>query len=153
MTLTITTTEPAQTKLVAARLAKHLMGGEVIELSSDLGGGKTTFVQGLAAGLGYTGDVASPTFVISREYRISSSLIMHHYDLYRLGAGGVVGEELSEDVHDPAIVTVIEWAGVALEQLPDDRLVIEFHVIGDDSRELHFRSSGPKSDKLLKGIE
>lgn len=152
MTFAISTTNSEATQKVAAHLAGQLKGGEVIELVSDLGGGKTTFVQGLASGLGYHGEVTSPTFTLSRVYKLPS-FELHHYDLYRLGVSGVVGDELAEDLSDPAIVTVIEWAGIVEEELPKDRLVINFKVTGDTGRELVFKSGGPVSNRLAEGMQ
>jgi tRNA threonylcarbamoyladenosine biosynthesis protein TsaE len=152
MTFAISTSDSAVTQSLAAKLATRLTGGEVIELVSDLGGGKTTFVQGLARGLGYEGAVTSPTFALSQIYKLPSFEI-HHYDLYRLGQIGVLGDELAEDVKDPQVVTVIEWAGIVAEELPRDRLVINFKVTGENSRELSFASSGPASDRLAGALE
>jgi tRNA threonylcarbamoyladenosine biosynthesis protein TsaE len=153
VTYDIATKNPAATQDVAARLGASLRGGEVIELTSDLGGGKTTFVQGLARGLGYHADVTSPTFVLSRVYEISPELEVHHYDLYRLGVSGVLGEQLAEDMKDPHVITVIEWAGIVENELPDDRLTLELKVTGDDKRDLKFTSGGPVSDRLLKKLK
>jgi tRNA threonylcarbamoyladenosine biosynthesis protein TsaE len=125
----------------------------VIELSSDLGGGKTTFVQGLAAGLGYTGEVTSPTFTLSRVYPLTAPLELHHYDLYRLGVSGVVGNELAEDLTGPNIITVVEWAGIVTDDLPPDRLRIDFAVTGDTTRDLKISSGGPLSDRLVAGLK
>ncbi len=69
MTLQIDTTSPEDTLNLAAKIGARLRGGEVIELVSDLGGGKTVFVRGLAKGMGSDDQVASPTFTISREYK------------------------------------------------------------------------------------
>jgi len=124
----------------------------VIELTSDLGGGKTTFVQGLAAGLSYEGAVTSPTFTLGNIYELPSGLQLHHYDLYRLSEGGVLAEELLEDLTDPRIITVIEWAGVAEAQLPADRVVIAFEVTGDSDRRIIFTAGGPKSAAIIKGL-
>lgn len=152
MTYETKTSSPAETQKVANRLGKLLHGGEVIELSSDLGGGKTTFVQGLAAGLGSKETVTSPTFTISRIYKVED-LELHHYDFYRLGEAGIVGSELSEDVGDDKIITVIEWAGIVNSDLPKDRLRINFHVLGDTDRDLEFKSGGPVSDHLIKVLK
>lgn len=152
MAYIISTTDSAETQAVAARLAKLLKGGEVIELVSDLGGGKTTFVQGLVAGLGYDGEVTSPTFVLSRIYKVGKSLELHHYDLYRLGISGVVGEELAEDVRDENTITVIEWANIVEDELPADRLRIEFAVTGDTDRDLEISFGGPKSERLTREL-
>ncbi len=130
-----------------------MKGGEVIELISDLGGGKTTFVQGLAAGLGYEGAVTSPTFTLGNVYRIGSNLQIHHYDLYRLGEGGVLADEIAEDIGDPSIITIIEWASVAEAQLPPDRLRINFEVTADTQRQLSFSSGGPVSGAIIKELD
>lgn len=153
MTYVITTTDSAATQAVAAKLAPHLKGGEAVELASDLGGGKTTFVQGLMRALGYNGPVTSPTFALSQVYALPSGLEVHHYDLYRLAEGGVVGEELAEDLRDPQVVTVIEWAGIVSHELPADRLRIEFMTTGDTDRELRLSAGGPVSTRLLQGVQ
>jgi tRNA threonylcarbamoyladenosine biosynthesis protein TsaE len=137
---------------LAAGLAKYLKGGDLIELASDLGGGKTTFVQGLARGLGYHGPVTSPTFALSQIYRLAPSLELHHYDLYRLGHTGVVGDELVEDLQDPQVITVIEWADIAEADLPLDRLKIEFEVVSNTERRLRIRAGGPRSKEILEKL-
>lgn len=65
------------TEKLAEQLGKNLRGGEVIELVSDLGGGKTTFVRGLARGAGSSNHVASPTFTISRVYKVKAPELTH----------------------------------------------------------------------------
>jgi tRNA threonylcarbamoyladenosine biosynthesis protein TsaE len=152
MTYVTSTSSPDETKAVAARLGKLLRGGEVIELSSDLGGGKTTFVQGLAAGLGSKETVTSPTFTISRIYKLPA-LELHHYDLYRLGEAGIVGSELTEDLEDNQVITVIEWAGIVDSKLPPDRVRISFQTTGDTTRDLKFDSGGHISDRLVKELK
>lgn len=118
-----------------------------------MGGGKTTFVQGLARGLLYSGRVSSPTFTLSNIYQAESGIEVHHYDLYRLAESGIVGEELAEDMADDAIITIIEWAGVAGEQLPPDRLIISFTVTGECDRNIQVTSGGPRSLQLLTGLQ
>src|ERR1700694_1633997 len=90
--LQFTCDSPNATELIGERLATHLKGGVVIELMSDLGGGKTTFVRGLARGLGSPDHVSSPTFKLSNVYTIPVSKTpewdrverLYHYDFYRL---------------------------------------------------------------------
>ena len=153
MTYETNTTNSEDTLRLGAIIAKHLQGGETIELASDLGGGKTTLVQGLAEALGYEGRVTSPTFTLSNIYKIRDDLEIHHYDLYRLGEAGVVGQELAEDFGQPEIVTIIEWAGVANHELPSDRLQIMIEVTGDTARNVKLVSSGPISAGLLEGAK
>ncbi len=152
MTYVTSSSDSAATQGLAKRLARLLRGGEIIELTSDLGGGKTTFTQGLARGLGYTGEVTSPTFTLSRVYSLPSGLELHHYDLYRLGESGIVGQELAEDLGQPSNITVIEWAGIAESILPPDRLRIEFRVTGDTQRDLVLTGNGPVSDHLIQQL-
>ncbi|GAC1373191.1 MAG: tRNA (adenosine(37)-N6)-threonylcarbamoyltransferase complex ATPase subunit type 1 TsaE [Candidatus Saccharimonadales bacterium] len=152
MTYEITTTNSEATKLAAQSLSRYLSGGEVIELTSDLGGGKTTFVQGLAAGLAYEGQVTSPTFTLSNSYRLEGGLELHHYDLYRLSEGGVLGDELAEDLADPQVITVIEWPAVAGARLPEDHLTINIEVTGDTDRRLTFTSGGARSAKVIEEL-
>lgn len=152
MTYEITTTDSAATQKVAAKLAKLLSAGDVVELASDLGGGKTTFVQGLARAMGYAGPVTSPTFTLMQEYRLPDGSVLHHYDLYRLQQTGVVGAELAEDLRDSSVITVIEWAGLAEDELPADRLRVEFEVVAEDERKLRLIPGGPKSEKIVRGM-
>jgi len=122
VTRKIATKSPEETEHVGKTLAANLKGGEIIELSSDLGGGKTTFTKGLARGLGVKQNVTSPTFVISKIFK-GSIFELHHYDFYRLGDIGVMSEELQEVLENEANITVIEWAGDAHKLLPENRLV------------------------------
>jgi tRNA threonylcarbamoyladenosine biosynthesis protein TsaE len=109
-------------------------------------------VQGLARSLGYSGDVTSPTFTLSNIYKLPDGRELHHYDLYRLSDGGVVGEELEEDVTDPRIITVIEWAGIVDGDLPSDRLRIEIEVTAETERQLTFRAGGPRSQRIIEEL-
>jgi tRNA threonylcarbamoyladenosine biosynthesis protein TsaE len=123
----------------------RLKGSAVIELVADLGGGKTTFVKGLARGLGCRSTIQSPTFMISRKYSCGGGLSLHHYDLFRLGEAGVISNEIAESVADSQVVTVIEWAEVATKSLPKHRYKVEFKPSHDnvDTRTItiHYPSS------------
>jgi tRNA threonylcarbamoyladenosine biosynthesis protein TsaE len=131
-------------------VGRKLSGGEAIELIGDLGTGKTSFVRGLAKGLGSKDQVASPSFTISRIYQ-TPRLELHHYDLYRLQDPGVVEYELAESLSNPKAVTVIEWAGSAEGVLPKDRLSVNISISGEDSRELEF-TAGAKHQHLIKDL-
>lgn len=122
---------------MASKLGKQLKGGEAIELISDLGGGKTAFVRGLARGMGSVDKVASPTFTLSREY-YSQDLTLYHFDFYRLGEAGVMQHELQEAIHDPSGVVVIEWADVVAGVLPHERMSITIKTTGETTRDLTF---------------
>lgn len=105
------------------RLATHVGAGDLVVLTGDLGAGKTTFVQGLAAALGVTEPVLSPTFVIARVYR-SGRVPLVHVDAYRLGSTVEV-EDLDLDASVEGSVTVVEWGAGLVEELAADRLVLE----------------------------
>lgn len=91
---------PEKTEVIAKNIGHHVKGGETIELVSDLGGGKTTFVHGLTAGVGSVDAVASPTFTISRQYK-AGKLTIYHFDFYRLKEAGIMADELAEVINHP----------------------------------------------------
>lgn len=103
------TSGASETEDVAADLAAGFRGGEVVLLSGELGSGKTTFVRGLARGLGADADeVASPTFVLLTAY--AGRLTLHHADLYRLRGDGDEAEIGLEELPGPSGVLAVEWA-------------------------------------------
>lgn len=125
------------TEALAGTIGRHLKGGEVIELVSDLGGGKTAFVRGLARGMGSHDHVASPTFTISREYR-AGELTLYHFDFYRLPEPGIMSAELAEVLDDPKAVVAIEWSDIVQHVLPEKRLSVKFILTGEANRRLEF---------------
>jgi tRNA threonylcarbamoyladenosine biosynthesis protein TsaE len=145
-----TSTNQGRTEELAVKLVGNLKGGEVIELVSDLGGGKTTFVRGLARGLASTNTVNSPTFKICNVYH-SPTLTINHFDLYRLSEPGLVAHELAEALDDKQAVTVIEWAGIASDVLPEERLIIQLEHVSESQRKLKFTYPAGLT-YLLKGI-
>lgn len=122
---------------MAAAVGRRLKGGEVIELVSDLGGGKTVFVKGVAKGMGIKDLVGSPSFTIASEYK-AGDLTLHHFDFYRLGEPGIVGSELDEILGIPQNVVAIEWADLVNTILPQNRLSIHIHSLGESDRKLKF---------------
>lgn len=128
-------TSADETEKIAESIGHRLQGGEVIELNSDLGGGKTTFVRGLARGAGSKDGVSSPSFTIKNVYS-GPRFEIWHFDFYRLDEAGMVGLELQDALGDEKVVSVIEWAKDAGKQLPPERLIIKFVSSVDDSRKL-----------------
>jgi len=131
---------------LAIAIGSQLRGGEVIELVSDLGGGKTTFVRGLAEGMGSNDKVSSPSFTISKEYRAGKKTL-YHFDFYRLADPGIVANELSELVGDQNAVVAVEWAAIVEDVLPAERLRIHIKTTGETEREFSF--SYPEQLKYL----
>lgn len=133
LTKTRTTNSAEQTEAWAASLGAKLRGGELIELVSDLGGGKTTFVRGLLRGMGSSDHVTSPTYTISKVYK-ADQLEVHHFDFYRLPEAGLINAELAEVLSDPHVVVIMEWAGIVAATLPQKRLTIKIHPQSGDRR-------------------
>ena len=137
MEQTCKTTNSEATELLAAKIGSRLRGGEVIELVSDVGGGKTTFVRGLARGADSQDPVASPTFTVSKVYE-TPKFNVHHFDFYRLQEAGLIEHELEDLLFDDGIVLVLEWSGVVQNVLPVERLVIELQKTSETGRSLKF---------------
>lgn len=97
----------------------------VLELVGDVGAGKTTFVRGLAEGLGVTEPITSPSFTLSKVYALPDGGNLVHYDFYRLPEPGLMAEDLEEKLGDPKNVVVIEWGESVGDLLPKDHKKIE----------------------------
>jgi tRNA threonylcarbamoyladenosine biosynthesis protein TsaE len=148
MTWRLSTASSDETEALGAKIGARLRGGEVIELRSDLGGGKTTFVRGLARAAGSEDGVGSPSFTISREYS-TPQFVIHHYDFYRLSDPGIMADELQDVMNDKQAVVIVEWADVAEHVLPNERVIIQISATGDDTR--GFSITLPEKLAYLKG--
>jgi tRNA threonylcarbamoyladenosine biosynthesis protein TsaE len=146
MTWQIVSETSGQTEQLGERLGKALKGGETIELISDLGGGKTTFVKGLAKGAGSHEKVASPSFTIAKEY-ICPKFTIYHFDFYRLQQPDLVVHELAEVAGDPKVVTVVEWGESVRHVLPPERLTATIKQTSTGERACTFQA--PSSLKHL----
>ena len=130
---------------LARKLAPELKPGDVVCLEGDLGAGKTTFTQGLAAALGVPGRVNSPTFCIVQEHRRQStaaagSRLLVHMDLYRLHGEDDVIAIGWEDYLSEGAILVVEWPERAGTLIPADaRHVVFTHLEGEESRRIEFR--------------
>ncbi|MGQ9463263.1 MAG: tRNA (adenosine(37)-N6)-threonylcarbamoyltransferase complex ATPase subunit type 1 TsaE [Candidatus Fervidibacter sp.] len=145
----IETSDEAETKELAKKLASNLTGGEVICLMGELGSGKTTFVQGLAEGLNVKVPIISPTFTLVREY--IGRLSLFHIDAYRLN--GLTIDEIQQQVGlwdyiERGGVVVIEWADMIINALPSERLDIIFTHTGN-GRLLKFEPHGEVYEQLV----
>jgi len=149
--LYIHSTDSEATEQLAEKIGHRLRGGEVIELASDLGGGKTTFVRGLVRGAGSQDRVASPTFTISKVYS-APAFEIHHFDFYRLPEAGLIANELAEIIGDPRAVIVVEWARAVQHVLPSVRLKVHIEQTPDGSRRLTLQAPLPLQH-LLTGID
>ena len=144
-----------ETKRVAREFARFLMRelelgkhATVIALSGALGGGKTTFAQGFAAGLGVKGRVRSPTFILmqrfpirvqSAKFKVQSFNHFYHLDCYRLKKPQEVRAiGLPEVLENPRNLVLIEWAEKIKSALPKRKIVVKFFHVGENTRKINF---------------
>ena len=133
MTAVYKTRSAEETWELARRFAATLKGGETICLEGDLGAGKTTFVQGLAAALGSKTLASSPTFCIVQEHPAAN---LAHMDLYRLSGEDDVLAIGWEDYIDRGFTIAVEWPERAGTLIPRDAIRIVFRHTGGDGREI-----------------
>jgi len=139
---------PEQTRRLGMRLGAHLQPGDVVCLQGELGAGKTTFVQGVAAGWGSLDAVSSPTFVLVNMYRRSDGGQLFHFDTYRVESLGEA-EELDLDAMLVSGPLIIEWPERMVGLLPAESLWIKLEYVDDERRELIFLPTGKRYVDLL----
>ncbi len=108
---------PEDTFALGRQIGERAKSGEIYTLIGDLGTGKTVFTQGLAAGLGITEPVNSPTFTIMQIYE-EGRLPLYHFDVYRIGDISEMDEVGYEDCFYGQGICLIEWADLIEEILP-----------------------------------
>ena len=130
-----------ETQKFAADYAKKLKPGDTLALYGDLGAGKTAFIQGLAAGLGYKRRVFSPTFIFVRPYKLNSKKseieTLYHIDLYRLEKPtdlATIG--ISEFLNEEGATSAIEWPEKIENLLPKNTTKIVIKVLGENKRKI-----------------
>lgn len=135
-----TITQSAQeTQSLGQKIGSSLKGGEIIALKGELGSGKTTFVQGLAKGLGIDQRIISPTFILIRSYQAKKNLTFFHLDLYRFEdrAEKEVKELGLEEIwSDPKNILAIEWAEKIEEILPKKTIEVNFEYLAEEKRRI-----------------
>ena len=148
--------DPAATEALASALAERLEAGAVLTLDGDLGAGKTTFVRGLARGLGIVEGVASPTYTLMQQHD-GGRLPLYHFDAWMEGREKALLADGADEFLGRDGVAVIEWAGRVEPWLPAPRLCvvlrhdtletrwIELSVVGEGAR-------GPL-ERLLAALE
>ncbi len=141
-----------ETKLLAGVIGRAVRGGEVFAFHSDLGGGKTTFVKGLAEGMGVTDIVQSPTFTLSQLHKAKRGLELHHFDFYRLNDAGVMRAELAESLAQSNAVVAIEWGEIVHDILPADVIGVKLAVQDDESRAITV-TCPPKYEQLCMVLQ
>jgi tRNA threonylcarbamoyladenosine biosynthesis protein TsaE len=119
--------DPDAMRVLGERVARVLAAGDLVLVSGELGAGKTTFAQGVGAGLGVRGPVTSPTFVITRVHpSLRGGPPLVHVDAYRLGRWEEL-EDLDLEATLDQAVTIVEWGEGLAERLGPDRLEVHIH--------------------------
>ena len=156
----ILTKNPSQTKKFGRILAKELLkaplkkkktprynSGEalIIGLEGDLGGGKTTFLQGFAKGLGIKEKILSPTFVIMKRFKIRKNSCpnsckfasFYHIDCYRIQKSKeILNLGFKEIISNPKNIVAIEWSDHVRKIIPEDSLIIKFELANKNKRKI-----------------
>jgi tRNA threonylcarbamoyladenosine biosynthesis protein TsaE len=137
----IITNSASETQKLGEKIAASLKTGTVLALFGDLGSGKTTFMQGLAVGLGIKDRILSPTFVLMRQYQILNTkyeiLNLYHIDLYRIeNERDTQSLGLQELWSDPTNIVAIEWPEKIAGILPKNRIEIYFEYLGEERRKI-----------------
>ena len=131
---------PIETEEIGAKFSKLLKPGDVIAYKGGLGMGKTCFTRGVAKGLGYSGNVTSPTFDLINEY-IGGRLSLYHFDMYRIESWeDLYSCGFFEYIESEGIVAV-EWSENIENALPESTYFIEINRIDDTTREIIIRGN------------
>ena len=142
------------TRAYGEALAALLRAGDLVVLSGDLGAGKTTLTQGIGAGLGIRGQVASPTFIIARVHpSTTGGPALVHVDAYRLGSFDEL-EALDLDTSLDESVTVVEWGEGLVEGLAEDRLeitIVRPHGVGRAAGDTANGGAEDRADEAIGG--
>lgn len=129
-----------QTQSLGARFAKKLLAKRakktavVLGLQGNLGGGKTTFLQGFAKGLGIKEKILSPTFVIQKRFSN-----FYHIDCYRLkNEKDILELGWKKIISDPKNIVAVEWPEKIKKVLPKNTIFVNFKFINEGTREIRF---------------
>lgn len=138
-----------ETERLALQIATLLQPGDVLTLEGDLGAGKTTFTKALAKGLGIQRTVNSPTFTILKQYE-DGRIPLNHMDVYRLADQE---EDLGwDELFYGESVTIIEWAHLIQDELPEERLDIQIERLSESERMFSMIPKGERYEELCKEI-
>lgn len=146
--MVIETHDPEETFEVGRTIGMNAKPGQIYTLTGDLGVGKTVFTQGVAAGLGITEPVNSPTFTIIQEYE-DGRLPFYHFDVYRIGDLEEMEEIGYDDYFFEQGICLIEWAELIEEILPEKRIEVTIEKDlekGFEYRKITIEERGEKTE-------
>lgn len=136
----IVTNSAAETEQFAQELASSLKPNDVLAFSGGLGMGKTTFVRGLARGLGSSDEVSSPTFSLVHEYRGTPKL--YHFDMYRVTSFDDLYSTGFFDYLETGAILAIEWSENIEGVLPDNTIRVMFERLEEEKRRITVEGGG-----------
>ncbi len=149
MNIKITSYNERDTAELAENIESEKFPNMVICLIGDLGSGKTVFVKAFANSLGIDEHITSPTFNIIKEYT-DGELPLYHMDVYRLEDAK---EDIGiEDYFDKSGITIIEWADMIRDRLPEERLEIKFKIIDENTRVLVLTPYGRQYEEICEAV-
>lgn len=150
MVTRLTLPTAADTHALGERIGRRLAAGDLVILDGALGAGKTVLAKGIAVGMGVTGLVMSPTFVIARVHRPAApnGVALVHVDAYRI-AGPLEFDDLDLDTDLTAAAVVVEWGDGRAEQLADDHLLVRLTRHPDDARTAELIGSGQRWERSV----
>jgi tRNA threonylcarbamoyladenosine biosynthesis protein TsaE len=125
-----------ETRKLGIDFAKKIKYGDFLAFYGNLGSGKTTFIQGLAEGLGIKRRIISPTFIILRHYKLDRGSF-YHVDLYRTNSKhDLLGLGMDEIIEDKNNIIAVEWSDKLNDFLPKKRIELHFKYIEENEREI-----------------
>lgn len=144
-----TSRSETETLEIAQNIESEKFPNMVICLIGELGSGKTLFVKGFAQALGIEENITSPTFNIVKEY-LNGEMPLYHMDVYRIeDAAANMG---LEEYFIKDGVSIVEWADMISDVLPEERLEIEFKVVNENTRVLYFKPYGKRYEDLCSSV-
>ena len=141
--------DESETLSLAENIESEHFPGMVICLNGELGSGKTVFTKAFAKALGIHESITSPTFNIIKEYN-DGELPLYHMDVYRLD--GDIKELNIDEYFDKGGVTIIDWADMIADTLPEERLDIYIKITGEDSRVFVLVPHGKKYEEICEAV-
>ncbi len=138
-----------QTRRVGMRFGALLASGDVVGLEGDLGAGKTTLMQGIAAGWGSLDPVSSPTFVLVNLYRRPDEQQLHHLDAYRLNGAAEAFDLDMESMMERGPL-VVEWADRIEAALPKEHFWVKLEWLDETQRQFLFSARGEFYQAVLQ---
>ena len=138
--MVIITKSEAETICEGEKLGRSLASGAVVALFGELGAGKTAFTRGLAAGLGISANISSPTFTIVNEY--PGSIPLFHFDMFRLNGESELFDIGWDDYLDRNGICAVEWSEKVPGAFPPETIFVRLDILDGDERRLEITAEG-----------